>query len=359
MLPLGSRGSKKCSECDITAHTRCEHYVPDFCGLSMEMANQMLAEIKAAAKRKTLESKTSSSRISKDKMDMAQDGPLPALPQQSVDEELSSRLSSSITLTPQTPQKSPVVVPQTPPAMYNHNAPLGQQHPSQHQQQSPQQQPQQQPYYSPSQSPMSMPQPSRIYSQQPIPPQQQQQQRPPVPPAHVQQQQQQHQQPPYGYNGPPVNVDPRYQQQQQQQQMYYQQQQQQQMQQQQQQQQNRPSMPYSPYQNQHPSMMGRPQPNPNYSPVYQQPQHSQQYGGMIPPGQQQQQQQQPQQHLQKQPSMMQQKRKVQLDNFSFLAVLGKGNFGKVMLAEEKFDKKLYAIKMLKKRFIIDNDEIER
>jgi serine/threonine protein kinase len=53
------------------------------------------------------------------------------------------------------------------------------------------------------------------------------------------------------------------------------------------------------------------------------------------------------------------KRKVQLDNFSFLAVLGKGNFGKVMLAEEKFDKQLYAIKMLKKRFIIDNDEIER
>lgn len=63
--------------------------------------------------------------------------------------------------------------------------------------------------------------------------------------------------------------------------------------------------------------------------------------------------------LQKQPSMIQSKRKVVLDNFSFLAVLGKGNFGKVMLAEEKFDKKLYAIKMLKKRFIIDNDEIER
>lgn len=63
--------------------------------------------------------------------------------------------------------------------------------------------------------------------------------------------------------------------------------------------------------------------------------------------------------LQKQPSMVQSKRKVVLDNFSFLAVLGKGNFGKVMLAEEKFDKKLYAIKMLKKRFIIDNDEIER
>jgi classical protein kinase C len=329
----------------------------------MEMANQMLAEIKAAAKRKTLETKNRSSRISKDKMEMAQDGPLPALPQQqpsSVDEELSSRLSSSVSLAPQTPQKSPVVVPQTPPAMYNHNAPLAQQHHSQH---SPQPQPPQQPYYSPSQSPMSMPQPPRTYPQQPMPPQQQQQ-RPPIPPAHVQphhpQQQQQQQQPPYGYQGSPVNVDPRYQQhqqqQQQQQQMYYQQQQQQQ-------QQNRPSMPYSPYQNQPPSMMGRPQPNPSYSPYQQQPPQMQQqhpsYGGMIPPPKQQQQLPPQQQHLQKQPSMMQQKRKVQLDNFSFLAVLGKGNFGKVMLAEEKFDKKLYAIKMLKKRFIIDNDEIER
>ncbi|KAI9364117.1 hypothetical protein BD770DRAFT_175436 [Pilaira anomala] len=329
MLPLGSRGSKKCIECAVTAHTRCEAYVPDFCGLSMEMANQMLAEIKAAAKRKTLESKTSSSTRIKDKhekLEMAQDGPLPAIP--SVEDELSSQLSSSVTLTP---QKSPVVIPETPPAMYNPPNPMNNQ--------------QQQPYYSPSSAQMSMPQPPRIYPHQ----QQQQQQRPPSLPTHSQQQQQQ-QQHPYGYNNvpPPPHhvVDPRYQQQhQQQQQMYYQQQQQQQ--------QNRPPMSYSPYQSQpqHPQMMGRPQPNPNYAPVYQQQQqqHMAQgpYGAMTPPA-----------PLQKQPSMGQAKRKVVLDNFSFLAVLGKGNFGKVMLAEEKFDKKLYAIKMLKKRFIIDNDEIE-
>ncbi|KAG1157612.1 hypothetical protein G6F37_006550 [Rhizopus arrhizus] len=275
MLPLGSRGAKKCSECDITAHTRCERCVPDFCGLSMEMANQMLAEIKAAAKRKTLETKSSGDRISKtEKVEetMAEEE------DQKEEEKLTTQLSQvTMDEPPAPPPKSPIIVPQTPPTMYN----------NQQQPQSP---------YSPLQQPMSMPQPEKMY-----PPQQQ---RPPVLPSHVQS--------PYGQ----PNVDPRYQQQ-----PYYPPQQQQ----------MRPQMPYNPQQQQ--QMM-----RPPMSPYQQQPQQQ-----MVPQGQ---------------PMQSQKNRKVALENFSFLAVLGKGNFGKVMLAEEKHDKQLYAIKMLKKRFIIDNDEIE-
>ncbi|KAG0270060.1 Serine/threonine kinase [Actinomortierella ambigua] len=47
-----------------------------------------------------------------------------------------------------------------------------------------------------------------------------------------------------------------------------------------------------------------------------------------------------------------------MDDFHFIAVLGKGNFGKVMLAEDKKNGELFAIKALKKESIVKQDEIE-
>ncbi|KAJ1547596.1 Serine/threonine kinase, partial [Cladochytrium tenue] len=49
---------------------------------------------------------------------------------------------------------------------------------------------------------------------------------------------------------------------------------------------------------------------------------------------------------------------VGLEDFELVSVLGKGNFGKVMLASERATKQLYAIKVLKKDFIVSNDDAE-
>ncbi|CAI4054707.1 hypothetical protein SKDZ_02G0050 [Saccharomyces kudriavzevii ZP591] len=45
ILPWGRHKVRKCSECDIMCHAQCAHLVPDFCGMSMEMANKILKTI--------------------------------------------------------------------------------------------------------------------------------------------------------------------------------------------------------------------------------------------------------------------------------------------------------------------------
>ncbi|CAG9583487.1 unnamed protein product [Danaus chrysippus] len=50
-------------------------------------------------------------------------------------------------------------------------------------------------------------------------------------------------------------------------------------------------------------------------------------------------------------------RRITLEKFEFVKVLGKGTFGKVVLSREKGTGKLYAMKILKKHIIIQKDEV--
>ena len=51
--------------------------------------------------------------------------------------------------------------------------------------------------------------------------------------------------------------------------------------------------------------------------------------------------------------------RIVLEDFAFLATIGKGTSSKIMLAEKKASKGLFAIKVIKKELITEQDEVSR
>ncbi|CAI2168799.1 11740_t:CDS:10 [Funneliformis geosporum] len=216
LLPFGKKGAKRCSECNITCHAKCTHLVPDFCGMTMKRASEMIDQIQSALRNKLVHA------------------------------------DSYPPITNEPPQKMPIQPLLPSPKTFV------------------------QPRYSPPKPYLSQVS-EDTYNQ-------------------------------------PVQQQPLY---------------------------NQPAnMPVVP----------SPVPSKSHSQVsYVPPQLVPVQPVTLPS---------PPSPNNQSESIIQKNRKVGLDDFNFLAVLGKGNFGKVMLAEEKYTKQLYAIKVLKKEFIIENDEVE-
>jgi serine/threonine protein kinase len=50
--------------------------------------------------------------------------------------------------------------------------------------------------------------------------------------------------------------------------------------------------------------------------------------------------------------------KYNFKQFSVIEVLGEGSFGKVLLVEQKKEKKYYALKIMKKDFLVDQGQVD-
>ncbi|KAK2766961.1 Serine/threonine kinase [Arachnomyces sp. PD_36] len=319
LLPFGRKNAKKCSECALTCHAGCAHLVPDFCGMSMEVANQILETLIRNKAHNKSSSFSSSSGISGRTLrpgpgpQTPQDYP-PQIPSKQLDQGYGqhAKQSSSDAITA---AHSSYPDPQSPTAAQRQQAPprtsssstaaaaaaaaaTGMRPPSQ---QGPPSHNIPTPDYLGGKSAYDRPPGMDIRPD--IDPGRQVQQQPPQP-------QHPHYDPgAYAHiNKPPPQQLP----------------------------QSQPAAQPAP------SYMMQQQPAPMTQPMASPPPMASPHAPPTP--------------VTKAPART--GGKIGLDHFNFLAVLGKGNFGKVMLAETKSTRQLYAIKVLKKEFIIENDEVE-
>ncbi|CCH62750.1 hypothetical protein TBLA_0I00910 [Henningerozyma blattae CBS 6284] len=65
ILPWGRQKVRKCSECGVMCHAQCAHLVPDFCGMSMEMANKILQTIQDTQRSQEKRKRRSSQLVKK------------------------------------------------------------------------------------------------------------------------------------------------------------------------------------------------------------------------------------------------------------------------------------------------------
>ena len=315
MLPLGRRNVRKCSECDITCHADCVHLVPDFCGMSMEMANQLLSNIETIERGKARSQQHTA-----------------AAPAQAAPAADPAAMAAQMPMAPTPPAMTGSEAQQPPAAKADAAAAAAvhtyaQQQPEAHEQQATQ--------WQSGAGDVSTQFNQLQLDSRPVPPA-----LTPGGPAE--------QAAPYAPAARPARPlpEPAVVQQQAPEQAYTQ------------------SVPQSaqPQQNAYAGALTQAAPAAP-APVALQPQQAEPtaapapalrpaqgaastLAATAPPA------------TSTEPYPASSGRQVMLNDFNFLAVLGKGNFGKVMLAEEKRTGRLFAIKVLKKEFIIENDEID-